>query len=228
MEEKIHIEVHLWENYLIFANLLGIADKVKKQFEKIYPNSNSVSTMFEFSNESTIIGQLNTLYKVSSLYLMYLVAIVLLLALIFWKNGKMIMPLIKLFPLIIVGGLLYFFLKKYLINKKVKEMNKTLNAKIIDVTVHYDKERDSETGREVTTKSYHYTYEYRVEGKSYKGYGISNFWKSKGQKIKIYYNEIKPERSETAQEHNQFLYLFIFVFVLLVVMIYLLRDINWF
>ena len=31
------IEVHLWEDYLIFAHLLGIADKVEEQFSKLYP-----------------------------------------------------------------------------------------------------------------------------------------------------------------------------------------------
>ena len=32
------IEVTLWEDYLVFAALFGIADKVAKQFEKLYPS----------------------------------------------------------------------------------------------------------------------------------------------------------------------------------------------
>lgn len=40
MPEKEFIDVHLWENYLIFAQLFGIAKKVEKQFSKIYPDFN--------------------------------------------------------------------------------------------------------------------------------------------------------------------------------------------
>lgn len=41
--EKEAIEVQLWEEYLIFAQLLGIADKVEEQFSKLYPEFNEVS-----------------------------------------------------------------------------------------------------------------------------------------------------------------------------------------
>lgn len=40
MPEREYKEVAVWEEYLIFANLLGIADKVNEQFSKIYPNFN--------------------------------------------------------------------------------------------------------------------------------------------------------------------------------------------
>ena len=40
MPKKEYFEVHIWEEYLIFAQLLGIADKVEKQFSKLYPNFN--------------------------------------------------------------------------------------------------------------------------------------------------------------------------------------------
>lgn len=40
MPEKEYFEVHIWEEYLIFAQLLGIADKVQEQFNKLYPNLN--------------------------------------------------------------------------------------------------------------------------------------------------------------------------------------------
>lgn len=36
--EREYIEVHIWEDYLIFAELLGLADKVREQFKKIYPD----------------------------------------------------------------------------------------------------------------------------------------------------------------------------------------------
>ncbi len=40
MPKREYFEVHLWEEYLIFAELLGIADKVEEQFSKLYPNFN--------------------------------------------------------------------------------------------------------------------------------------------------------------------------------------------
>ena len=38
IEERKHIEIYLWENYLIYAQLLGISEEVTKQFSKIYPD----------------------------------------------------------------------------------------------------------------------------------------------------------------------------------------------
>ena len=38
INDKEAIEVKLWEEYLMFAYLFGIADKVMKQFEKLYPD----------------------------------------------------------------------------------------------------------------------------------------------------------------------------------------------
>ncbi len=45
MPERQYFEVHLWEEYLIFAELLGIADKVEEQFSKLYPNFNQLSPL---------------------------------------------------------------------------------------------------------------------------------------------------------------------------------------
>ena len=45
MPERPYFEVHIWEEYLIFAQLLGIADKVEEQFSKLYPNFNQVSLL---------------------------------------------------------------------------------------------------------------------------------------------------------------------------------------
>ena len=36
-KERGAVEVTLWQDYLVFAELFGIADKVAKQFEKLYP-----------------------------------------------------------------------------------------------------------------------------------------------------------------------------------------------
>lgn len=45
MKEKKYIEVHLWNEYLMFARLLGIADKVEEQFSKLYPQFEEVSAL---------------------------------------------------------------------------------------------------------------------------------------------------------------------------------------
>ena len=45
MHEKEHFDVRLWEDYLIFAELLGIADKVSEQFNKLYPDYNSMTRL---------------------------------------------------------------------------------------------------------------------------------------------------------------------------------------
>ncbi len=45
MYEKEHFDVRLWEEYLIFAELLGIADKVSEQFNKLYPDYNSMTRL---------------------------------------------------------------------------------------------------------------------------------------------------------------------------------------
>ena len=39
IDEKKHIEVKIWEQYLIYAQLLGITKKVNKQMKDIYPES---------------------------------------------------------------------------------------------------------------------------------------------------------------------------------------------
>lgn len=37
IDEKKAIEVHMWDEYLIFAQSFGIADKVAKQFKDFHP-----------------------------------------------------------------------------------------------------------------------------------------------------------------------------------------------
>lgn len=59
--ERGAIEVTLWEDYLVFAALFGIADKVAKQFEKLYP-----AQFREFSDATGMHGmQLGTLASLS-------------------------------------------------------------------------------------------------------------------------------------------------------------------
>ena len=45
MNEKEYFDVHLWQEYLMFAQLLGIADKVSEQFNKLYPSFVDIDTV---------------------------------------------------------------------------------------------------------------------------------------------------------------------------------------
>lgn len=45
IDERKHMEVKTWEHYLIFAQLLGIADEVNKQFAKIYPDYSKIGQL---------------------------------------------------------------------------------------------------------------------------------------------------------------------------------------
>ncbi|OKZ57196.1 MAG: hypothetical protein BHV99_02320 [Clostridium sp. 26_21] len=57
ISEKEYIEVQIWEEYLIFAQLLGVADKVQEQFSKLYPNFKS-DTILDMSNTTSYIDNL--------------------------------------------------------------------------------------------------------------------------------------------------------------------------
>lgn len=63
MPEREYKEVAVWEEYLIFANLLGIADKVSEQFSKIYPKFNEEAS-FDINMSTTIaINIANTSFR---------------------------------------------------------------------------------------------------------------------------------------------------------------------
>jgi len=47
IDEKKAIEVHMWDEYLIFAEAMGIADKVAKQFKQFYPEEYKQMDMYE-------------------------------------------------------------------------------------------------------------------------------------------------------------------------------------
>lgn len=49
--QREFIEVHIWEDYLVFAQLLGIADKVREQFSKVYPNFDEISRSADFGTD---------------------------------------------------------------------------------------------------------------------------------------------------------------------------------
>lgn len=218
MEEKQHIEVHLWEDYLVFANILGIADKVKEQFNKIAPDKVSTNQIFEPSLDSSLIGRIGIFYKLTKIQLVSYLFIFFIIAVIwFGKDG--ISDLIIM--LLITGALvslIYYPLKKYLTNKKVKEMHCMTEAKITDFMAHEHEEYDSETGKTIRTTTYTYSYEFYVNEYLYTGRGYSaGFFKPrKGKKVKIYFNKENPSENETKAEHNKYLRMTIFFMALIV------------
>ena len=65
MEKREYFDVHLWEEYLIFAELLGIADKVRKQLSIVYPQFNEMSN-FNMDITTTISDMSRTCYNNAS------------------------------------------------------------------------------------------------------------------------------------------------------------------
>ena len=50
IKEREAIEVHLFEEYLIYAQMMGIAKKVAQQFEEIYPDIIKQSSYLHYNN----------------------------------------------------------------------------------------------------------------------------------------------------------------------------------
>ena len=221
----MHIEVHIWEDYLIFANLLGITDKVKQQFKKIYPQFN---TLFEIPLDDIIQRKYHTIYrgmKIQFFVLILCVIAVIVIAILVKMEKVKLVPIIIMFFIIMgIVGFLYKQLSKYLMNKKVKEMNAKTYAKIVEVNVKHDTEYDRSTKETVKTTTYYFNYEYMVNGIKYSGFGSSSLFKIKGQRVKIYYNEMKPEKSETAAKHNYHLKVFIFTILFLIGFFWLINT----
>lgn len=42
MRERESVEIHLWEQYMVYAHLLGITDKIENEFENLYPNLDKI------------------------------------------------------------------------------------------------------------------------------------------------------------------------------------------
>ena len=51
ISDRENVQVHILEDYLVFAQLLGIADKVEEQFSKLYPDFKEISKI-NFENTS--------------------------------------------------------------------------------------------------------------------------------------------------------------------------------
>ena len=212
IEEKKHIQVHLWEVYLIFANILGIADKVKKQFSKIY-SGKDYNNIFDVSFDGTLANKFTALYNILKLNLFVIIGFILLI--IFSTFGLELFYLF-IFILFVFG----YFIYRYWVNKKVKEMNGKMYAKITKVFNKYDVLYD---GSEFIIKTYHLVdYEYNVGKIVYEGSDCFQSLSTPrvGDKIKIYYNLVSPLRSESAINHNKYLKVAIALFIILLIIIY--------
>ena len=66
MEERRHIEVKLWEEYLIYAQIIGISEEVNKQFNDIYPDYSKVGQLFELDID-------NIMFRLMIIYLFFLI-----------------------------------------------------------------------------------------------------------------------------------------------------------
>lgn len=221
IKEKEHIEVKTWEEYLIFANLFCIADKVQKQFKKIYSQNVVTTNVLDVDFNGTIVGTVDRLYKVFRWQALFGVSILLLTILSvivrIFNNGNFVTDLLKLITIIVISLFPFYFLRKHLVNKKVKEMNGKTYARIDSVKSEYYKEWDSDDKKYYTRTVYYFTYTYKIGSLICKGSGSSNSYKRNGQKIKIYYNEKYPQNNEISEEHNKYLYYFIMILGLYVV-----------
>ncbi len=68
IKERQTIEVKLWNEYLIFAQIFGIAEKVAKQFEKLYPEITNEIDKYSYDYDTLIktIDFINLLSMTSS------------------------------------------------------------------------------------------------------------------------------------------------------------------
>ncbi len=60
INERKHIEVKIWEMYLIYAQLLGISDEVNKQFAKIYPDYSKIGQLSVMNLNELVVEYLFT------------------------------------------------------------------------------------------------------------------------------------------------------------------------
>lgn len=100
---------------------------------------------------------------------------------------KVIIPIIRILPLIIVLGVITWRKKKY---REYHKMNAITYAKVTKVEM--DKEKDK--------NEYKIEYEFTTDGKTYYGCDNSYGVKIVGQRLKVHYNADEPERSQLAEK----------------------------
>ncbi len=66
IDERRHIEVKLWEEYLIYAQIMGISKEVNKQFKEIYPDYSKREQLLELDLGGTV-------FNLMIIYLFFLI-----------------------------------------------------------------------------------------------------------------------------------------------------------
>ena len=213
-EVLLNTNTNTWDEYLIFASILGIDDKVKTIYKKLFPVSNSEKSVFGLNFEKSILKhKANPMWTLLAI-LQTLITLFIVMSMINSEHSDILKPLIAISPFFIFASALFVLLKNYYITKKVKEMNETTYATIIDVTseTYSDRERNfSDTGGySKTTKytNYFCTYLYQVGNSTFRGNSECSKYAKKNHKIKIYYDKMHPHKSDTAYHHNFSLRLF--------------------
>ena len=222
--ENVHVEVKYLDNYLLFANLLGVADTIKEQFNDLYPNFDKEFSVLNSLTDHSALGLMEVLIPkqiIISIFTLVLFLLILLKVFVF-KHNKISTNIFLFMFIIFIIFIFYFLLKRYFLNKKVKEMNGTMYATITDVETYYDYERDLETNKEHRIKRYSFHYDYCLNGVQYTGFDVSNSKKKKGNKIKIYFNKLKPEESETKERHNYYLNILITLIIIFLIMLFVI------
>lgn len=207
-EALLNTNTNTWDEYLIFASILGIDDKVKTIYKKLFPISNNDKSLFSLNFEKSILKyKANPVWTLLTI-LQTLITLFIVMSMINSEHSDILKPLIAISPFLIFASVLIVLLKNYYITKKVKEMNETTYATIIDVTSETYSERVrnfSDTGgySNITKyNSYFCTYSYQVGNSIFRGTSECSKYAKKNKKIKIYYNKMQPDKSDTAYHHN--------------------------
>lgn len=218
MEEKQIAEVALWEEYLIFANLLGIADVVKKQFGKFYPVEDSIYDISGMCLDNTVTGYLNRMFIAGLISFLGIAFGFVAVLIVMFGSDNFNDAFIKIFAVglfaVLLGGLVILGWK----NRSVKGKTQKTYARITDVRSECEQDSDSD-GNSYARITYFFRYEYNVNGTCYSGHGHSGFRKRKNQRIKICYNKKRPQNSETTASRNYLLWTAIFIAVCFIVTI---------
>lgn len=222
-EALLNTNSNTWDEYLIFASIIGIDDKVKTVYKKLFPVSNSDKSMFELNFKKSILKhKANQMWSILAV-LQALITLFVVMSMINSEHSDILKPLIAISPFLIFANVLFALLKDYHITKKVKEMKETTYATIIDVTseTYLDNERNfSDTGgySKITEYTkYFCTYLYQVGNSTYRGNSECSKFARKNHRIKIYYNKMQPDKSDTAYHHDFSLRCFIGLFILFLI-----------
>ena len=200
MKEKEHIEVYIWEEYLIFAELLGIADKLKENIHSLYPNMKVTITNFSSNTNDNYMWKtiLGTILTNIMIYVVTYFMIMLTL------NGNINIALIAILlfiePIVFYYGIYirYKRVKQHYLKEKIKKMNTPAIARVTEID---QIERNEDRPDQALV-----SYEFTANGRQIRGSTWIKFIFFKprvGKKLKIYYNPNDPTTNESEAEKKE-------------------------